>query len=157
MPVGEPFFLVKKGMETMNSGETTNKAQRYFSFCSYSTHICISILSLLVKSSVLFAAPKWQWTLRAPVPPADFPWKKGGFSMARNWGSGHAGNAIHQGHLVDFPCAEDRSPREPWKPPHMSANSCFNMFQHVSTCFNMFQHVSGHVSSHTKKTGHVVQ
>lgn len=35
----------------MNSGVSTNKAaQRWFSFCSYSTHICISILSLLVKS-----------------------------------------------------------------------------------------------------------
>lgn len=127
----------------MNSGVSTNKAaQRWFSFCSYSTHICISILSLLVKSSVrLQSSIKVAKDTSWPIPPADFPWKKRGFSMARNWGSGHAGNAIHQGHLVRSAPKIDPLVNLAWKPPHMSANSCFNMFQHVS----------GHVSSHPKR------
>jgi hypothetical protein len=57
--------------------------------------------------------------------------------MARNWGSGHPGNAIHQGHLVRSAPKIDPLVNLAWKPPHMSANSCFNMFQRVSTCFNM--------------------
>ena len=70
--------------------------------------------------------------------------------MARNWGSGHAGNAIHQGHLVRSAPKIDPLVNLAWKPPHMSANSCFNMFQHVSTClWPCFKP--------SKKTGHVVQ